>query len=103
MPVRLSILASRGQPNRTPSSLLKLCCQFLAIRLHGDRHRFAVVAKPICRQFEAAQDPLPSERQVNPTAELVSDEVANRVRPKTRLARCGDGRATKLSPFERKG
>src|SRR5262249_51359231 len=64
------------------------------------RNRPAGVAKPDSEKLEPTPHPLRSEDEVNLTAKLVRNEVANCARSKTDFAGSDDGGAIDLLPFE---
>ena len=66
----------------------------------GFRNRIAIVAEPISRKFQAATDPLRSQRKIDCAAQLVRNEVTNRVRSKARVFGSYNRGPADLSPIE---
>src|SRR5215470_4220394 len=58
------------------------------------------LSKPIVRKLQATLDPLRSEREVDRTAKLIGNEVANCARPKPRALGSCNRRPVHLRPFE---
>src|SRR5690242_2614571 len=98
---RNGALSERSAPC---ASTLRLPVSTQAVQFSGTRVRRPlkrlIGPEPVCWKFHPAPDPFQSKCEVNLSAELVGDYVANCTHPETGFVRINDRRTAGLLPFE---